>query len=113
MQPLSPKPKAAMKSNPKEKLEELVQDDICTCNDCGAKACVRCDRPWHQGETCADYQLRIKDKIEEEDKSMSAIKKLTKKCPHCQRNIQKNGGCPYSKLCTFQIYSLKYADSIP
>lgn len=75
--------------------------DSCMCNECGARACVPCDRPWHYGETCSDYQLRIKDKVEEEDKSMLTIQRTTKKCPHCQRNIQKNGGCPHSKLFSY------------
>ncbi|KAF2165418.1 hypothetical protein M409DRAFT_24268 [Zasmidium cellare ATCC 36951] len=96
----TPKSKAAKKPNVKAELKEVESTaDICTCNKCGAKACVPCDRPWHEGETCTEYQRRIRDRIEEEDKSVSAIKKLTKKCPHCQMNIQKNGGCPHM-FCT-------------
>ncbi|KAK3717601.1 hypothetical protein LTR37_005667 [Vermiconidia calcicola] len=71
-----------------------AEPDICTCNECGAKACVTCDRPWHDGETCSQYQLRIKDRMEEEDKALREIRKVTKKCPKCQKPIQKNGGCP-------------------
>lgn len=69
--------------------------DICKCNECGARACVRCDRPWHENETCADYQTRIQDRIEEEDATLEVIQKKTKKCPSCSRSIEKAGGCKH------------------
>lgn len=73
--------------------------DICTCKDCGAKACVPCDRPWHENETCEEYQFRVKDRLEEEDKSLAAIIKLSKRCPNCSKSIEKDGGCRHMK-CT-------------
>jgi hypothetical protein len=75
---------------------ELPGDpNICTCYACGARACVRCDRPYHAGETCKAYQLRTKDRMEEEDQTMRAIERATKACPNCRVRIQKNGGCPH------------------
>jgi ariadne-1 len=68
-------------------------DDICTCHKCGARACVPCDRPYHDGESCAAYKLRTKDRLDEEDKAIAKIKGTTKKCPNCKVNIEKNGGC--------------------
>jgi hypothetical protein len=78
--------------------------NICTCHECGARACVVCDRPEHVGETCRAYQLRIKDRIEEEDKAMRAIERATKACPNCHVRIQKNGGCPHM-YCKWTLYS--------
>jgi hypothetical protein len=69
--------------------------DICKCNKCDAKACVPCDRPWHENESCEEYKLRIKDKIEEEDATLAAIQKVTKPCPSCSKNILKTGGCKH------------------
>ncbi|KAK5170313.1 uncharacterized protein LTR77_004900 [Saxophila tyrrhenica] len=71
-----------------------IQADICTCHACGSQACVSCDRPWHEGETCDGYQIRIKDRMEEEDKALREIQSATKPCPGCAKRIQKNGGCP-------------------
>ena len=90
-----PKGKKKAKSKPENlSVKEIeAKADICTCNECGAKACVTCDRPWHQGETCEEYQARTKDHMDEEDMTIKAIPRLSKKCPGCQRNIQKNGGC--------------------
>ncbi|KAI6896768.1 hypothetical protein KC318_g11128 [Hortaea werneckii] len=69
--------------------------DIFQCDACGARACVPCDRPYHDGESCAQYQRRVKDRLEEEDQTLQTIQKSTRKCPACGVNIQKNGGCPY------------------
>lgn len=71
--------------------------DVFTCNKCGGKACVPCDRPWHENETCESYKERTntKARIEEEDASLAAIQKETKKCPSCSKNILKNGGCKH------------------
>jgi hypothetical protein len=70
---------------------------IFMCKDCGERSCVPCDRPYHDGETCAAYQLRIKDRVKEEDKSLEEIKKATKPCPHCGVRVQKRGGCEHMK----------------
>ncbi|CAK4031015.1 E3 ubiquitin- ligase [Lecanosticta acicola] len=91
--PFSKKTDSQVKTS--ESAEDIEkQADICTCNDCGAKACVSCDRPWHTSETCEAYQARIKDRMDEEDRTLKAIGRLSKKCPGCQKNIEKNGGCP-------------------
>ena len=84
----------------KEEDEENDKQDICTCTKCGACACVPCNRPYHEGETCEAYQVRIKDCVEEEDESLKAINRLTKPCPNpnCNARIQKNGGCSHM-LC--------------
>ncbi|EME44851.1 hypothetical protein DOTSEDRAFT_169860 [Dothistroma septosporum NZE10] len=85
--------KAKSRSKKKQIDPETNVEDICTCNECGARACVSCDRPYHEGEICAAYQDRVKDRTEEEDKSLRAIERITRKCPNCKKNIQKNGGC--------------------
>ncbi|KAF2770641.1 hypothetical protein EJ03DRAFT_60276 [Teratosphaeria nubilosa] len=56
------------------------------------KACVPCNRPWHEGETCEEYQARTKGNSEE-DMSLRKIQRVTKRCPGCRKNIQKSGGC--------------------
>ncbi|EGP89388.1 unnamed protein product [Zymoseptoria tritici ST99CH_3D1] len=75
-------------------------EDKCVCVKCGAVACVVCDRPWHEGEKCAEYQERVKGRVEEEDQTLELIRMETKKCPNpkCGKAIEKNGGCP-SMIC--------------
>jgi hypothetical protein len=67
------------------KKDDAEAPNIFVCEECGGKACVPCQRPWHEGESCADYQARIKDRVDEEDESLKMIKKVTKKCPGCKR----------------------------
>ncbi|KAI7324136.1 hypothetical protein KC340_g6536 [Hortaea werneckii] len=101
-----PKPKKGSKSKKKavdETTTKAVKDleskpdiiDIFQCHACGARACVPCDRPYHDGESCGQYQRRVKDRLDEEDQTLQTIQKSTRKCPACGVNIQKNGGCPY------------------
>ncbi|KAK0937988.1 hypothetical protein LTR29_010436 [Friedmanniomyces endolithicus] len=74
------------------------EDDIFTCDTCGERTCVPCDRPYHVGETCDEYRERMK---RGEAKSEKFIKKKCKQCPKegCKANIEKNGGCDHV-LCT-------------
>ena len=74
--------------------EERTFANICVCNECGAKACVDCDRPFHEGETCEDYQERIENQdAEKEDvASLKTIQTACKQCPSCTKNIMRNGG---------------------
>lgn len=79
------------------------RDEICICETCGAKACVSCDRLYHDGETCARYQKRVKRQTgAEEEASLAHIGKACKKCPKCEKNIEKNGGCDQVR-CKFSF----------
>lgn len=93
-------------AEPNKKKEEATAaapaPDIFTCNSCGAKACVPCDRPWHENESCAEYQARIKDRLAEEDATLATMERSTKKCPRCEKRIEKNGGCAHM-YCKFSL----------
>lgn len=91
-EPLLPKAEAPKKKRGVKKTEEEEDDgvDICVCGECGAKACVPCDKPYHEGRTCEQYQKQAQ---KEEQATLKTIKKQCKACPGCQKNIEKNGGC--------------------
>ncbi|KAK5136714.1 hypothetical protein LTR08_002367 [Meristemomyces frigidus] len=72
-------------------IDQQNEDNIFTCETCNAKACATCDRPYHDGETCAQYQAR--QNREEEAATLKTIAQKCKQCPQCARNIEKNGGC--------------------
>ncbi len=82
----------------KAKAKTENDDDICICEECGAQACVQCDRPRHNGETCEEFQKRMR---EDEEATIKLIAAECKKCPNtnCNKNIQKNGGCDHM-ICT-------------
>ena len=77
---------------------ENTKENICVCTKCGERACIPCNRPYHKGESCEAHQYRIKDRVKEEDESLELIKDLTRPCPHCSTDIEKDGGCD-SMLC--------------
>ena len=80
---------------------EENDDHIFTCRTCDSRACVTCDRPYHDGETCAQYQKRT-DKDEKATQKM--IEKSCKPCPKCGKNFEKNGGCD-SMVCKLDFLS--------
>jgi hypothetical protein len=80
-------------------VEEVGNEFVCV--GCHARFCVRHEGPYHDDETCEEYEYRAsgqKDRDErkkEDEASEEAVKSLAKKCPHenCGAPIQKNGGC--------------------
>jgi len=80
------------KLNPIDLDAIVPDDDIFTCKECGHKACVPCDRPWHDGETCKMFKKRLE---EENKQSEELIEKVCKACPKCKKPIEKNGGCDH------------------
>jgi len=82
------------KGKSKGKEKKSNEDDIFECYDCGDLACVPCDRPYHDGETCAQYQKRLRfTEKEKEAATAKTIKKVCKPCPGCAANVEKDGGC--------------------
>lgn len=82
-----------------------MEENIFSCIACGFRVCVFHEREWHRGETCDEFDRRVKQKEEQrmqEAASAKAIGELTKKCPRegCGWNIEKNGGCDHM-TCEF------------
>ena len=63
-----------------------------TCIVCNKDTCVFHRVPWHEGMTCEQYdQLHpYADEL-----TRSWVETNTKKCPYCQCNIEKDGGCDH------------------
>ena len=75
------------------------RNPIFTCSACGFKQCIRHEEPWHEGETCQEYNYRKsgRKKRDEEEQTRRTIERTTKKCPgkRCGANIEKNNGCDH------------------
>lgn len=68
------------------------------CNACHHKQCIACHVPWHEGETCDQYQARHDEVIM---KTESLLHQTSKVCPGgCGARIERNGGCPHM-TCEF------------
>lgn len=81
--------------------QHLNGSAVCVCNSCGASACVRCDRPFHQGETCVAYRARTGAGAKEKA-TRDTISETTGKCPGCGIRVELVDGC-YHILCKLGI----------
>ncbi|KAH7344056.1 hypothetical protein B0J17DRAFT_645186 [Rhizoctonia solani] len=68
---------------------------VVVCNNCHQKSCYIHDRPWHEGMSCGEYDVKLR-KYEEQDRATRMyLVKNTKQCPKCKRKIERNGGCDH------------------
>ncbi|KAK0427040.1 hypothetical protein QR680_010035 [Steinernema hermaphroditum] len=82
---------------------KVLQDpSICDVNivrcDCGHEFCFTCLHDRHEPVSC-DNLRRWREQTTGDDGTLHWIKAYTKKCPKCQVNIEKNGGCLHIR-CT-------------
>jgi len=87
--------------SPKCESGQIHHDDspIFVCTACNFKQCLRHEAPWHEGETCREYDYRVsgRKKKDEEERSRQTIQRISKQCPgsRCGARIQKNQGCDH------------------
>ena len=84
-------------------------DPLFHCHVCGYESCATHNVPWHNNESCEEYDLRINPAAQEEA-SLAEIARTTKKCPGwdeergvCGVSIMKNGGCSQI-ICKLSTY---------
>lgn len=76
-------------------------NNIFSCNACDFRVCTAHDAPMHYGETCEQYNERMRlERLpvsEQEQASRATIEKSSKKCPGpgCAYSIQKDNGCDH------------------
>jgi hypothetical protein len=73
-----------------------------TCMECKRNTCSFHEVIWHIDLTCDQYDRQRRNDIPSEN----WIRKNTKQCPQCHRNIQKNRGCDHMtcKMCEHRFY---------
>ncbi|KAI9732670.1 MAG: hypothetical protein M1834_004007 [Cirrosporium novae-zelandiae] len=79
----------------KRDAEELGNlKEVVICTTCGAKSCFNCQIPWHEGQTCDEYEKGSPEAKRRRVNEREA-KKISKKCPgkNCPWYAEKNGGC--------------------
>ncbi|CAF1179099.1 unnamed protein product [Rotaria sordida] len=63
-----------------------------TCSQCKRDTCAFHRVKWHEGMTCEQYDRLYPSS---DTRTRKWIKKNSKKCPRCQCNIEKDGGCDH------------------
>ncbi|KAG9246993.1 hypothetical protein BJ878DRAFT_239004 [Calycina marina] len=70
-------------------------DPMMICNFCQFKTCARHKLPWHEGLTCAKFDLTDEQlaRLEEEEITAKELAAITSICPNCKNGIIKLDGC--------------------
>lgn len=66
------------------------------CYACYSSWCTRCQVPWHGDMTCEEYRRYVLSKVTEVAEDLANnrwMSTMTKACPQCCVNIEKNEGC--------------------
>ena len=71
-------------------------EPLMTCSICEYKMCYVLSRPWHEGQTCTQYDNSLQKRAEEQA-SMQLLARLSKPCPGpgCRILIMKDLGCDH------------------
>lgn len=76
---------------------------LIVCSFCGFVACSNHNSPWHSGRTCEEYDKETRAGMSSVEKhSEKIIRKIAKRCPGCERYINKNGGCGHM-TCKYSL----------
>ena len=75
----------------------FAKDDgnIFSCSMCKARYCLVCEVPFHEGQTCAQYQTSVQQRSADEQKSLDLVREDSHPCPGCGANIHKTDGCDH------------------
>lgn len=85
--------------------DDPKENPIVVCSSCGFVQCSHHNTPWHTDKSCEEYDaFLIAGSSNAEKRSEKIIKKIAKRCPGCERYINKNGGCGHMTcLCGRQF----------
>lgn len=88
------------------------------CKFCQVQTCAKHRRPWHDGQTCAEYDMDPvqMERLEEEEATAKLLaKEDTSICPKCGQGVTKTDGCDHmSCQCgTEWCYVVSIPKSLP
>jgi len=72
-----------------------AENPLVICKSCRFKTCFTHNIPFHEGMTCTQYDVHVRQRDKAMKKSEKFVKKNCKSCPGCKFDIMKNGGCDH------------------
>ncbi|KIL89546.1 hypothetical protein FAVG1_07126 [Fusarium avenaceum] len=73
--------------------DEGVMDPRIRCEECGFEMCYHHSIPWHENQTCEQFDSVREHGDPEFQQTQDWITNNTKPCPNCKENIQKGEYC--------------------
>lgn len=74
------------------------------CKSCNFAICTYHGRPWHDGQTCAEFDVDPSqiERLEEEEATAKLLAADSRICPSCNQGVSKTMGCDHM-ACKFSI----------
>lgn len=73
--------------------EDGPLDPQVRCEECTFEMCFNHSMPWHEGQTCEQFDSMRQHGDPEFQQTQDWIAQNTKRCPNCRENIQKGEAC--------------------
>ncbi|KAF8853175.1 hypothetical protein BDZ45DRAFT_729656 [Acephala macrosclerotiorum] len=73
--------------------DDNTRDPKISCEECKFQMCFTHEMPWHEGQTCAEYESMRDHGDPAYDETREWIRTNTKPCPECGVGIQKGEAC--------------------
>lgn len=68
------------------------------CEVCSFKTCVKHKLPWHEGQTCEEFDTDDSqlDRLEQNEATARLLSKMDAKvCPTCKQGVHRTEGCDH------------------
>jgi hypothetical protein len=80
------------------------EQPLMICNACSFKICTYHGRPWHEDQTCAEFDVDPSqiERLEEEEATAKLLASTSKICPACHQGVSKDFGCDHM-ACKFSF----------
>lgn len=75
-------------------------DPMMVCNHCQFATCANHRRPWHEGQTCKEFDLDDAqiERLEEEEATAKLLSRESLSiCPKCGQGVTKSDGCDHMR----------------
>lgn len=81
-------------------IHPLTDDNgpVMTCDKCAFKTCVHHKLPWHEGQTCDEFDCDDSqiERLEQEEATAKLLSSLKSKiCPTCKQGVDRTDGCDH------------------
>ncbi|KAH7129792.1 hypothetical protein B0J13DRAFT_678864 [Dactylonectria estremocensis] len=82
------------------------------CQDCAFEMCLHHSMPWHEGQTCEQFDSMRQHGDPNFQQTQDWIRQNTKPCPSCRENIEKGNACFHMTCssCQFEFCWVCLAD---